>query len=260
MKCKICGNTASLFGKAKILCKYPAEFYQCAKCGFMQTESPYWLEEAYSNAITKSDVGLVNRNFNFSNMTKNLILTCLDPMQKFLDYGGGYGLFVRLMRDQGFDFYRHDPLCENLFARGFDAHDGIQYELLTAWEVFEHLVDPLAEIEKMLQFSDAIFYSTLLLPTHPLPLDDWWYYGLEHGQHISFYSRDTIKYISQKFDLNIYYSSENIHFVGRREINATRIRAVFDDRLSKLKKTLSKSQPASLLERDFEYLTGKKLH
>ncbi len=50
-------------------------------------------------------------------------------------------MFVRLMRDNGFDFYRSDRQCENLFAKGFEASLDVSpsYELLTAFEVFEHL-------------------------------------------------------------------------------------------------------------------------
>jgi hypothetical protein len=50
---------------------------------------------------------------------------------------GGYGMFVRLMRDGGFDFHREDPLCDNLFAQGFDRQDDGTFELVTAFEVFE---------------------------------------------------------------------------------------------------------------------------
>ena len=38
-----------------------------------------------------------------------------------VDYGGGYGLLVRLMRNSGFDFYRYDPYCANFFAKGFEV-------------------------------------------------------------------------------------------------------------------------------------------
>ncbi len=41
-------------------------------------------------------------------------------MDPFLDYAGGYGVFTRLMRDIGFDFYWHDPYTQNLFANGFE--------------------------------------------------------------------------------------------------------------------------------------------
>ena len=77
---------------------------------------------------------------------------------RFLDYGGGYGLFVRMMRDRGFDFYRQDIHCENILADQFDLMDlpaGSKFAMLTAIEVFEHLQDPVAELGYMLQLSDT---------------------------------------------------------------------------------------------------------
>lgn len=259
MECKICAGPTDLFGKAQVLSKYQVSFYRCRQCGFMQTETPYWLDEAYSSTMTKSDIGLIGRNVEFSKIAKTLILTCFNPRERFLDYGGGYGMFVRLMRDNGFDFYRYDPFSANLFAEGFDAQFDLKYSLLTAWEVFEHLTDPLAEIEKMLAFSRTLFFSTLLLPSPPKPLNDWWYYGLEHGQHVAFYSDETLQVISRKFNLKLYYSNGMFHLLSDREIKPMFIRLAFDPRYRLLRKLLSQQQPASLLGQDYQRITGKKL-
>lgn len=259
MNCKICKHSTRSFGKGKILKKYLVEFYQCDQCGFMQTEHPYWLDEAYSNAITKSDIGLIGRNLQMMDVSKKLILMCFDPAGKFIDYGGGYGIFVRLMRDQGFDFYRHDPLCENLFADGFEAQDGAKYELLTAWEIFEHLVDPMEEIEKMLGYSENIFFSTLLSPKTPKPIGNWWYYGLEHGQHVSFFSDVSIQVVAGRFGLRIQYSDGFIHLLGKKTIHSALIKIAVSKQFGILRKILSKRAPSSLLQSDFEMLTGISL-
>jgi hypothetical protein len=88
-----------------------------------------------------------------------LIRLCFPQASRFVDYGGGYGMFVRLMRDKGFDFYRSDKYAKNLFAKQFEASETISYDLLTAFEVFEHLVNPTDEVERMLKLSDAIFLA-----------------------------------------------------------------------------------------------------
>ena len=153
MNCKICGANSLSFFTTKVLNKYEVEYFQCSDCGFIQTEKPYWLEEAYSDAIASSDVGLVFRNLGFSKICNNLLFEMFDHNAKFLDYGGGYGLFVRIMRDLGFDFYWHDVFCKNLFAQdfAFNEKNNEQYEVVTAFEVFEHLVDPVDEIKKILK-------------------------------------------------------------------------------------------------------------
>ena len=60
MQCKVCGKpTAPLFKKL-VLRKYDVQYHQCPSCGFIQTEEPYWLEEAYSSAISDLDLGPIN--------------------------------------------------------------------------------------------------------------------------------------------------------------------------------------------------------
>jgi len=52
MKCKICGQKAYEFSNARILRKYDVRYWYCSKCGFLLTDEPYWLEEAYSFPLT----------------------------------------------------------------------------------------------------------------------------------------------------------------------------------------------------------------
>jgi hypothetical protein len=125
------------------------------------------------------------------------------------------------MRDIGFDFYWYDPNSTNLLARGFETtNKNYKYELVTAFEVFEHFDEPIKEIENIIQFSDNILFSTELLPSALPKPGEWWYYALESGQHISFYSYKTLKYIAQKYDMNLCSNGRNTHmFTKNRKIN-----------------------------------------
>ena len=187
MNCKICNHKAKNIFTAKILNKYYAKYYYCNHCGFLQTEEPYWLKEAYNNFISIIDTGIMSRNIGSSKITATILYFLFDPQGKYLDFAGGYGIFTRLMRDIGFDFYWHDLYSPNLVARGFESKSiSLKYELITSFESLEHFVEPIKEIESMIKFSDNILFSTELLPsTLPKP-EEWWYYALEGGQHISF--------------------------------------------------------------------------
>lgn len=214
MSCKICGHTVSLLFEKKILGKYKVGYYQCAHCGFMQTEQPYWLNEAYQSAITALDLGLANRNLVLAPIVETIIKAFFNSNALFLDYGGGYGLLVRMLRDKGFRFYREDKFCENLFAKNFDVTDLPAvpgFELITAFEVFEHLPEPLQEIEKMLTYGKSILFSTELQPAAGLA--DWWYISPETGQHVSFYSYPSLVEIARKFNLHLYSNRRNIHLL-----------------------------------------------
>ncbi|MDM9385348.1 hypothetical protein QUB80_32355 [Chlorogloeopsis sp. ULAP01] len=37
-------------------------YYFCEESGLLKTEKPYWLDEAYQEAIADTDTGLVRRN------------------------------------------------------------------------------------------------------------------------------------------------------------------------------------------------------
>jgi hypothetical protein len=258
--CKICGNESSKLTDAQVLGKYKVVYFQCGNCGFIQTEEPYWLEEAYSSAITKLDIGLIWRNLHYSEIIEKIIKLNLNPHAKFIDYGGGYGMFVRLMRDKGFDFYRQDIYCENLFAEYFDISDlaeGQRFEALTTFEVFEHLNEPLPEIEKMLALSDTIIFSTELQPTsHPTP-QDWWYYVPETGQHISLYSRTALMNLANRFKLYYYTDNYSLHIFSKEQL----IQNPFSERKGPQFRWKSKKQKPielkSLLMKDFELIKEK---
>ena len=220
MICKICNSVTDIAFTYKVLNKYDVKYFKCNKCEVLFTEDAYWLEEAYARPINLSDTGLVNRNIYFSKVLSAFIYFNLNRNGKYLDYAGGYGLFTRLMRDIGFDFYWHDPHSQNILANGFEHNieSNSKFELITAFEVFEHLVNPLKDVEKMLEITDSIIFSTELIPQDIPDPKKWWYYGFNHGQHLIFYSEKTIRMIADHFNLN-YYRLSGMHILTKRRIS-----------------------------------------
>jgi glycosyltransferase involved in cell wall biosynthesis/SAM-dependent methyltransferase len=221
MRCKVCESDSHHFAKSIVLSQYEVDYFQCSNCGFVQTEEPYWLDEAYSDAIARTDIGLVFRNNNLSRRAAHLIFHIFDHEAKFLDYGGGYGLFVRMMRDLGFDFYWDDKFCTNLFAKGFefDEAKNDSYELVTAFEVFEHFSNPIEEIENILKISKNILFTTEILPENNPKPNEWWYYSPHDGQHISIYTIKTLSKIADKYNLNLYSDGSSLHLLTERTLS-----------------------------------------
>lgn len=225
MNCKICSSNTKIAFREKVLKKYDVNFYSCINCGFLFSEDPYWLDEAYKSAITYSDTGILVRNIQFSKITSVIIDIYFNRNNKFIDYAGGYGLFTRMMRDIGFDFYWIDKFCDNLFARGYEHTESKTevYELITAFEVFEHLVDPVVELDRMLKFGRNIIFSTELLPAAIPDPKEWWYYNFVHGQHISFYTYKSLSLLAHKYGLN-FYSMKGIHIYTEKKLNEAILR------------------------------------
>ena len=250
------------FATAIVLGKYRVTYWRCEYCGFVQTDEPFWLEEAYSSAIASIDIGPINRSITMAEKTKALILTFFDIRANFLDYGAGYGILVRRMRDLGFDFRYYDKYCENLFANGFEVSlDGdAHFELITAFEVLEHMQEPLREVRKLLSISDAIFFTTELMPPrYPLPTE-WWYYALEQGQHISFYSRRSLVVLADLLGVAC-YSLGSVHLLTRRHISSRLYRLVLRAPYTPIVGyVLGRCRGVeSLLEKDFEQISGLTL-
>lgn len=220
-RCPICASNMEKLFSTTVLLKYDVDYFRCLDCGLIQTEQPYWLDEAYDSAITDLDVGLVQRNLELSEKVSWIIDRYFDTRQRFLDFAGGYGLFVRLMRDKGFNFSHHDDFCDNLFAKYFSLSDldnaDLQFELVTAFEFFEHVSDPIIHCKKMLSLSDSILFTTELAPDYIKSVDDWWYFIQETGQHITFYSRQSLILLAQKMGADLYTDGVRLHAISRRK-------------------------------------------
>lgn len=211
-----------------VLDRHRVDYYLCDTCEYWCTPEPHWLTEAYSEAISAADTGIVLRN----TMVARDLAAVLGSMfgdGPFVDWAGGYGMLVRLMRDQGFDFYWHDPYADNLLARGFEW-TGSNSELVTAIEVLEHVTDPLAFIDECLAGAgaDTIVFSQEL---HHGPDPDWWYLTPATGQHISFFSVRTLRTMAERLGMSL-HRTPRLHMLTRRDLPANRFaRAVRWSRL-----------------------------
>lgn len=87
MDCKVCSSQTAPHATTAILQgKYTISYFYCPVCGFVQTETPYWLAEAYARAIDVGDSGLVRRNLQMAILTRALIQSGFDPKAIFLDW------------------------------------------------------------------------------------------------------------------------------------------------------------------------------
>lgn len=216
MICKVCGKESRYIFKHKILDKYEVAYFQCSACEFIQTEEPYWLTEAYIHSLNIEDTGIITRNILCAKRTSVVLYSFFNHHGKFLDYGGGTGLFVRLMRDYKYDFYWNDPFTTNIFARGFEFDLSMQsnYDAVTSFECIEHFVDPHSEIKKMLSIAPAIIFSTEIFSGGTPSPDSWRYYYFSHGQHISLYSLKSLQVIAHEYNLHLLTNNKSFHVLS----------------------------------------------
>jgi hypothetical protein len=164
--------------------------------------------------INASDTGIMSRNLGNARIVFATLLALGQMKASVLDYAGGYGILVRLLRDIGIDALWSDRYCRNLLARGFEFSESSQGKaitLVTAFEALEHFVSPTEELETMFSISPNVLLSTKLLPLNAPAFEDWWYYGAEHGQHIGFFRFQTLEFIAKKFSKVLISDGDSYH-------------------------------------------------
>ena len=257
-RCLVCNSSMPRTFSATLLQKYDVTYYHCPQCGLLQTEEPYWLEEAYADAIAVADTGLVMRNISLAAKLAALLYLSFDPRAAFVDVAGGYGMLTRLMRDYGFNFYWDDKFCTNLLARGFEAGNSPEpFAACTAFEVLEHVHDPLAFIRQQLEQYDCrtFIFTTELYEGGEPPAQDWWYYAFNTGQHISFFQHKTLEKLAERLRLN-FYSFNGLHIFTDQEMRKTALLQVMTGRLAPLMAQLIRRKLGSRTFADHAALMG----
>ncbi len=216
MPCRLCGGSAQHAYNAKLL-SHDVAYYQCSECNYFETQTPHWLDEAYGDAINDSDTGILVRNLDNARRVLTTLFALKQLNGRVLDYAGGYGILVRLLRDLGVDAYWSDKHCANLLAKGFEHREG-RYSLVTAFEVFEHLENPVEELDNLLQMADHVLISTELYTGEQSPDKNWWYRAPEHGQHIGFFHTRSLAWLAHNSNCHHVSLGSSLHLLSRKPI------------------------------------------
>lgn len=194
MTCPNCGaaSTRKIRNISVTTQQVRADLTHCNSCDYLYLANPSWLDIAYQDEFY-GDTGYVERNIDLAR--KSLILFRswkAISHQKSLpiacDLGAGLGMYARMMRDNGYQFYGSDEYAGMPLIKPFTSPDSTDHSIKTAFEVVEHLPSLPCFLEQNIDGVDLFLFSTQLRRTGEIPNDDWWYYAFANGQHISFHS------------------------------------------------------------------------
>lgn len=252
MNCRFCrGGVIKAFSDV-ILNKYNVNYWKCESCGSLQTDEPFWLQEAYSDGnLTYLDVGVIQRNIN--NFSIIAAVARLADVHNILDYGGGDGLLCRNLRDIGLNAYVSDKYASLSYVKGFDTPDFSRPDLSVAFEVVEHFANPADDLKQI--FSHQPNYVILSTVLYNNQNSGWWYLSKDTGQHVFFYTREAMRMIANEYNYQIIFSSDYVFFykkIGR--IKRKLIKNILSQKWRKFIRIWAVNIPAIGLEKDYQFL------
>ena len=217
--CRLCGARAEFWSARRLLNRYDVSYYRCSECQSLETESPYWLHDAYDVSGIGADLGAAQRTVELSLKVSALLDRLKLPAgAECIDFGGGIGLFTRLMRDRGFNFFSYDLYARPFFSDRYSlkAIAARTPAVATAFEVLEHFPEPAKDLQELFGCRPALVVATTELFTGQD--ENWHYFADDTGQHVFFYSPKAMAQIARRFGYSIALVSGLLVFVCKPEI------------------------------------------
>jgi hypothetical protein len=221
-RCRLCGSKSAEKFRLRGLQGIDVAYFECANCRSLQTQEPTWLGDAYGQSnLANTDTGAAQRVL--GNHAFILIAAKLFHLRTMLDFGGGDGLLCRLLRDRGFDAQTIDEYATPTYGRLFEGDLARNYDLITAFEVFEHLPRPAETLASLFQAAPKfIIASTEVYSGQDA---SWWYLAPHHGQHLFFYSRDALRLIASHHRYS-YYEIHGRHVFAKEPLGRNQLWAM----------------------------------
>ena len=211
--CAVCsGNTKFLFSY-KVRGEHQASLRECVTCHFAFIVNPHWLADSFSSELNDLDIGSVDRCLILADFVEVLIRSQKWSKSRFLDWGGGYGLLARIMRDRGLDFGSHDIYTQPLFVKSSEVDESDTFKLVTMSEVALHLTDPVPVFKKILESTNTLVFTAVIAP-NTIP-NDWWYLMPDTGQHVGIYHKETLQVLANQLGVQITSDGRFFHILHR---------------------------------------------
>ena len=211
--CRLCGGDAVRRFSTQLINKHEVGFFRCNTCGSLETEQPFWLDEAYALNLGDLDCGSAQRNLH--NFAACLAISAIWKVRTAVDFGGGDGLLTRLLRDRHIDCYVEDKYGSPTYAQAF-TEPPANPDAIFAFEVFEHFVDPASEIAALFARRPKVLVGSTARYVDQGA--DWWYLSQRSGHHVFFYSSPALGRIAAQYGYqlievgSLFLFVENGHF------------------------------------------------
>jgi hypothetical protein len=231
--CKVCGSGTELQGCVDAgrscerhrniflpLSGRPIYYHRCLQCGFVFTVAfDGWSADDFRRGIYNEGYAAADPDYaDGSRARANAALTENAARQlaatRILDYGGGDGTLAAALRAKGLDAVSWDPIIDR--DRPMPATGS--FDLVTAFEVFEHTATPIETAShalSMLRANGRLFFSTLLMDGLPRQSTDHWYIAPRNG-HISLHTRASLQSLFDRLGWAVRSLNHDLHIAQQR--------------------------------------------
>lgn len=200
----------------------PVYYALCGRCGHcFAPQMMSWHQDSFSRLVYNEQYADIDLDYLSVRPAGNarMLNTLLGGRAnaiRHLDYGGGNGLLSDLLRQSGWDSVSYDPFVQ----KSLDATFLRSFDLITAFEVFEHVANPKAMMDSLMTLineSGLLLFSTLVSDGEIAPRTriSWWYAAPRNG-HISLFSKESLRCLATQYNLNLLSSGPGLHAFYRR--------------------------------------------
>jgi SAM-dependent methyltransferase len=233
-QCPVCGAACALHdtvdfnksceelrGKFLPPSNISVSYFRCPGCGFcFAPEIAKWSLAEFEERIYNGDYVLVDPDYAGARPQANAesvrsIFGNRGLSITHLDYGGGNGRLSQLLAQEGWNSASYDPFVD----RKLRVDRLGNFDLITAFEVFEHVPEPrklIREVSGLLRPDGIVLFSTLLsdgILESSGPLQ-WWYASPRNG-HISLFSKQSLNLLAAENDLQWTSLADGLHCMWR---------------------------------------------
>lgn len=216
-QCLICENISSKLFDVWLQNSFSADLYECKNCFFKFYPGQNWIQNSFSKRLNHLDVGAVDRTLIISEILTEICNSLGIKNDICLDYGGGYGLLTRIMRDKGFNWKNYDPYTEGIFSENHNCSLENNFALISLIEVCLHFEDPVNDFFQIIKHANTLIF-TASIPKKPFDSNSS-IVTKESGQHIAIYSLDSLKIIANKIGCHFYSDKKFIHIFTRKKLS-----------------------------------------
>jgi len=186
------------------------QFLICLNCEYVFVPKIYQLseDEEKSRYDTHNNDPKDVRYRQFLSQLSEPLLKKISDNSLGLDFGSGPGPTLSIMLE---DYGHKVALFDKFYAKDTSVFNR-KYDFITATEVIEHLSNPLTEISRLIKcLNDGGYLAVMTqILTSKIDFSNWYYKN--DPSHIGFFSKKTLSYLANNFDLEVEFISERVIF------------------------------------------------